>query len=200
MHQAPVTQRASIATIRPSRAGPGTATSPSGDRPGPAPVTRERFLAAMSHAVTGVNVVTTDGIRRAGATVSAMSSVSADPPMVLVCIHRQAPTCAAVRENGVFCVNVLGDGQSRLASVFAGQVPAPNGDKFACARWQRLETGAPVLGDALLAFDCRVVEARDAGTHTVFIGQVVDTTGRGGTPLLYSNRCYGRPLLADSVA
>jgi len=83
---------------------------------------RQDFINAMSGAVTGVNVITTDGrAGRFGITVSAMCSVSADPPMLLACINRRSPVCSAILSNQVYCVNVLSASQRDLADSFAGR-------------------------------------------------------------------------------
>ena len=95
---------------------------------------RDRYLEAMSEAAATVSVVTTDGpAGRAGVTVSAMCSVSADPPTILVCVHHLSPACEAIRENGAFCVNVLGDGQSAISDTFAGR---------STTRWLRSTAGS----------------------------------------------------------
>src|ERR671934_1301828 len=95
---------------------------------------RMQFLDGMSRAAFCVNVVTTDGpAGRAGVTISAMSSVSADgtSPTVLVCIHHQSRTAAAILENRTFCINVLRDDQSDIADCFGGRINGADGDKFA---------------------------------------------------------------------
>jgi flavin reductase len=163
---------------------------------------RDRFLDAMSQAAASVSVVTTDGpAGRAGVTVSAMCSVSADPPTLLVCVHHLSRSCVAIRDNGRFCVNLLGAGQSEISDTFAGRVPAPGGDKFACARWRKLATGAPAMDQALVALDCRLIECVRQGSHTIFIGKVADVALGRGAPLLYAKRAYrnlGLPL--DALA
>jgi len=158
---------------------------------------RDDFLEGMSRAATTVNVVTTDGPGgRAGVTVSAMSSVSADRPALLVCVHRASPACQAIKRNGRFCVNVLRAEQADISDRFAGR-RGPGNDKFAGARWRRLATGAPALDDALVAFDCTVMKEIDWGTHTVFIADVVDIElAESGRPLIYASRCYGIPQLS----
>ncbi|MDH3688878.1 MAG: flavin reductase family protein [Gammaproteobacteria bacterium] len=157
---------------------------------------REDFTAAMAHAVTGVNIVTTAGpAGRFGVTVSAVSSVSADRPTVLACIHNQSPACRAVQKNGVFCINVLSAAQHHLSDVFAGRENSRYDDKFECGDWALRTTGAPTLEDALATFDCRVDAVHKVGSHYVFIGMVVDTARCDGIPLLYSSRTYGRPQL-----
>src|SRR5258707_3444927 len=103
-----------------------------------APDIRAQFLDGMSRAAFCVNVVTTDGpAGRAGVTVSAMSSVSADgnSPTVLVCIHHQSRTAAAIVENGVFCINILRDDHTDLADHFGGRSKFGDGDKFAQGTW-----------------------------------------------------------------
>ncbi len=159
---------------------------------------RTRFLEAMGQAAATVSVVTTDGpAGRAGVTVSALCSVSADPPTLLVCIDHRSRACAAVRGNRRFCVNLLGDHQSEISDTFAGRLPAPGGDKFACAQWRALATGAPALEDALMALDCRLVARLRQGSHSVFIGAVAEVALGEGAPLIYARRAYrnlGLPL------
>lgn len=161
------------------------------------PVLRERFLAGMASAAATVNVVTTDGpAGRHGVTVSAMSSVSADTeqPTLLVCVHRLSASAQAIKDNGVFCVNVLRDDQSYISDTFAGRRKTETGDKFACARWAVQTTGAPRVVDPLVAFDCRLVSHLEVGTHYVFFGEVADMfLSEPGSPLIYANRAYGTP-------
>ena len=98
---------------------------------------RDRFIGGMSHAACTVNIVTTDGAAgRAGVTVSAMSSVSADTPKptLLVCVHHLSPAADRIIENGVFCVNVLRDDQSFISDSFAGRFRDDLQNKFDCAK------------------------------------------------------------------
>ena len=158
------------------------------------PDIRAQFLDGMSRAAFCVNVVSTDGpAGRAGVTVSAMSSVSADgnSPTVLVCIHYQSKTAAAIVENGVFCINVLRDDQSNIADRFGGR-KLGDADKFAYGRWVEGDTRAPRLADAVVAFDCRVLSAERVGTHHIFIGAVASVTMGLGTALIYADRAYGK--------
>jgi flavin reductase (DIM6/NTAB) family NADH-FMN oxidoreductase RutF len=159
---------------------------------------RDRFLQGMSCAAATVNVVTTDGpAGRAGVTVSAMSSVSADgdAPTLLVCVHEKSPTARTIIENGCFCVNVLRDDQSYVSDVFAGRTRTADGDRFSCGSWVTMSTGAPRFVDPLTAFDCKVKSSERVGTHHVFIGEVQDMfLATGGHPLIYANRAYGSPV------
>ncbi|WP_421707214.1 flavin reductase [Algihabitans sp.] len=168
------------------------------------PDLRRRFLEGMSRVATTVSVVTTDGPGgRAGVTVSAMSSVSADgpQPVLLVCVHRDSPAAAAIRTNGVFCVNLLRDEQAGVSDVFAGRIKTVDGDKFSCALWTTLATGAPLAEDRLVAFDCRLLQEQAVGTHHVFFGAVQavapapgEAAGEApGRALLYADRAYGTP-------
>lgn len=155
---------------------------------------RDDFISAMGSAVTGVTVVSTAGESgRFAVTVSAMSSVSADPPLLLVCINRRSPTCAAIRANGAFCVNVLAADQRRVAETFAGRPGDGRPYDFDCARWHALATGVPALEGAVANFDCALSEGYPAGSHMIFIGRVEACRRRDGTPLLYTRRRYGQP-------
>lgn len=158
-------------------------------------VPRDEFIDAMRRAVTGVTVVTTSGgAGRAGITVSAVSSVTADPPVLLACVHRDSGACDAVRRNRIFCVNVLKDSHSAVADIFAGRGRRDAFEsKFDCALWGTLVTGAPAMRDALSVFDCRVQTSQVVGSHEVFFGIVVGTRTDDGVPLLYASRAYGRP-------
>ena len=156
---------------------------------------RDRFVAGMSHAACTVNVVTTDGpTGRAGVTVSAMASVSADgeAPTLLICVHHLSPAAPKIIENGVLCVNVLREDQSYISEAFAGRFKDELGDKFECTDWVVLANGTPRVADPLVAFECRVLSAERVGTHHVLLCGVEDThSARLGSPLIYANRSYG---------
>lgn len=156
---------------------------------------RGMFLEGMSHAACTVNIVTTDGAAgRAGVTVSAMSSVSADTPKptLLVCVHQQSPVAQKVIDNGVFCVNVLRDDQVYVSDAFAGRYKDVVEDKFECAEWTAMPSGAPRVVDPLVGFDCHLVSNNLVGTHHVFLGEVTDIfVAEQGSPLIYANRAYG---------
>jgi flavin reductase len=166
---------------------------------------RQQFLEAMSRAASTVSVVTTDGpAGRAGVTVSAMTSVSADAaePTLLVCIHHLSRAAAAILGNGAFCVNVLSHDQAHISDHFAGRAGAPDADRFGCAEWTVQVTGAPRVVDPLVAFDCRLASAERVGTHYVVIGSVADIfIAPAGAPLIYTRRQYGKPVvLAQDAA
>lgn len=156
-------------------------------------VDRVEFITAMGAAVNAVNVVTTDGpAGRYGLTVSATSSVSADPPLVLVCINRRSPVRDALCGNGVFCLNLLSTEQRHVSETFSGHPRQGRAFDFECADWDPGVTGAPVLLGAVSSFDCILEHAYDAGSHTIFVGAVKTVRSSGDQPLLYSRRAYGR--------
>lgn len=155
---------------------------------------RASFLEGMSRAAASVSVVTTDGpAGRDGVTVSSMTSVSADPPSILICIHHESPSAAMIRDNAVFCVNLLRDAQAELSNVFASLVEPPSGDKFAAGTWAAAPSGAPRLVDGLVSFDCRMTDCHRSGSHFVIIGEVLETAVDDGKPLIYGSRSYGIP-------
>lgn len=154
----------------------------------------ETFRSAMRRTANSVCVVTTDGPRgRAGLTVSSMVSVSGEPPMLLVCINRRSAVHDVVRDNAQFVVNVLGDSQQQIADNFAGR-----GDKrydFADGAW--IPGGMPMLRHAAARFRCVLELQIPAGSHSVFIGRIMAADAGQATPLLYSDRSYGRPVTLE---
>jgi flavin reductase len=167
------------------------------------PLFREKFLEGMSRAASTVSVVTTNGVAgRAGVTVSAMSAVSADSPTpsLLVCVNASNAVAQAIEQNEVFCVNVLRYHQSRISDTFASRIRTPSGDKFDCGEWGALRSGAPVLCDALVAFDCFLRTRLAWGSHLIFIGELADVAmAHPSSPLIYANRAYGTPVPLDEA-
>jgi flavin reductase (DIM6/NTAB) family NADH-FMN oxidoreductase RutF len=147
------------------------------------------FRDAISRFATGVTVITTraDG-HDFGTTASAISSLSMDPPMLLICLNRTSSTQAAIRQAGFFAVNVLADEQADLASAFATK----SGDKFAGVDIVREQTTSPLISKALAYFECRVTELATGGTHTVFLAEVQNAVAREGSPLTYFRGKFGR--------
>ena len=144
---------------------------------------RTAFIEAMSRAATGVTIVTTDGpAGRFGQTVSAMCSVSADPPSLLVCIKTTSVIVNAIRQRRAFGVNVLRADQRRVADTFAGRKTWGEPYDFAIATWDTLETGVPLLVGAVGRFDCRLDTVLEVGSHSVMFGDVVAADSAAGTP------------------
>ena len=156
--------------------------------------TTARFVEAMGAVATGVSIVTTVGkTGRYGLTVSAISSVSADPPMLLACLNRKSPAVSAIDANRHFAVNILGSDSRHVAEVFAGRPSdgAPyDFDRHDWAKGPVLEL--PVLVMAASSFECEVESASNAGTHRIFIGRVISALRNHADPLIYCNRNFGR--------
>ena len=152
----------------------------------------EQFRLGMRSLAGAVSVITTSHTgHRYGMTATAVTSVSAEPPTLLVIINRKATTHGAISKSGAFCVNVLRSEHVELSRAFSG---AQSGEgRFKPELWTRLATGAPVLTDALISFDCRVEKELAHGTHTLFFGQVESIlAGKKGRSLLYADGQYGK--------
>jgi flavin reductase (NADH)/flavin reductase/chlorophenol-4-monooxygenase component 1 len=157
-----------------------------------AAISATAFRDALSKAVTAVTVVATDGPHgAAGVTCSAVSSVSDAPPTVLVCINRRSAANPVIKANGVLSVNWLRAGQIALSQLFAGAGGVPMAERFSEHAWTTLATGAPSSRDALVALDCRVIEAMEVGTHSIFLARVLAAHHiDSGDPLVYCQRAY----------
>ena len=157
------------------------------------PISAGYFRQVMGHFVTGVSVVTAlDGDRPAGITVNALSSVSLDPPLVMIALDRSRVITPVVRSSGRYAVNILGDGQQALSDCFANAPVSPGRDEFCGAAWQHGPPGQPILDGAIASLECTIVETFSAGDHDLFIGRVdALTTGPAAPePLLYFRRHY----------
>ena len=160
-------------------------------------LTPTEFRTALRSFAAGVTVVTTrdrEG-RPSGLTASAFTSVSLDPPLVLVCVDHKATAHPDFRERGWFAVNVLRREQEALSRRFA----VTGGDKFQGVPYHEGQTGLPLLVGAMMTLECRIVEAHEAGDHTIFIGRVESASVVGGRPLVYFHGAY-HSLTADSGA
>src|SRR3977135_2052798 len=131
------------------------------------------FREAMSLLGAAVHVITTAGPGgKTGATATAVCSVSDAPPTLLMCLNRRSQTNPVVAENGVFCVNTLGDSGAQVADIFAGRTGVQGSVRLAAGEWSVLVTGSPVLASAVVAFDCRIIEVRAVASHNVVFGAV----------------------------
>jgi len=150
-------------------------------------VDQTTFREAMRHFASGVTVVTTIfDDRPVGITVSAFSSLSLEPPLVLICIDRRAESHGAIAAAGVFAVNILKQDQAHLSRLFASR----NANKFASVSYDLSDLGLPILQDALTTLECRVAEAVAGGDHTIYIGEVLDAHVNSGQPLIYYESAY----------
>jgi len=160
---------------------------------------REEFFAIMSAFPTGVAIVTTldaDGQPR-GLTTNAVCAVSAEPPMLLVCVDRTSRTLEALRHARRFVVNFMSDGRADLCALFASKAD----DKFASVAWEPGLGGVPLLlEDALAIAECRTEQEVESGDHLILTGVV--EAGRAPdperVPILYYRRAYGSTPTAAS--
>jgi flavin reductase (DIM6/NTAB) family NADH-FMN oxidoreductase RutF len=154
----------------------------------------ESFKSGMRRLAAHVCLITTagpDGLR-SGLTATAVCSVSAEPPTLLCCVHRQIPPYAAIRASGIFAVSVLGVNDQELAERFA--TPTIQGEtRFETGIWNSLSTGAPTLESALAVFDCRLTRLEEVATHGILFGEILAV--RSKTPnaeaLLYAHGTFG---------
>lgn len=151
----------------------------------------ETYRDVLRHFPSGVTILTLRaGERVHGLTVSAFASVSPEPPLVAVVIdHRHKASALLADDATPFAVNILAVEQTGLANRFAW---VKDEDRFAAGRWSEGESGAPVLTDALAWVECRIASRHRAGTHTVYIGEVVGASvpRPDEAPLVYWNRGY----------
>ncbi len=152
------------------------------------------FRQGMRRLASGVSIVTTfDGAAPQGFAATAVSSVCADPsPTLLICVNRTVSCHGTIHGRGLFCVNVLAEDDLATARLFS--CSEHRHLRFRDAPWEILTTGAPALTDALASFDCKVAQAIEVQSHTIFLGTVVATRLRGGEhrPLLYVGGRFDR--------
>jgi flavin reductase (DIM6/NTAB) family NADH-FMN oxidoreductase RutF len=155
-------------------------------------VERQTFFDIMASFPSGVAIVTTldaDGAPK-GLTTTAVASVSADPPLLLICVDLGSRTLAALRERGRFLVNFMREGRSELCLLFASKEE----HKFAEVSWEPTASGLPLLREDALAWaECEAVQELETGDHVVLFGRVVDGAGPSddGSPLMYYRRSWG---------
>ena len=156
----------------------------------PMQVSRDAFRNAMSVLAAAVNVVTTAGpAGRAGFTATAVCSVSDEPPSLLVCLNRSASVYDIFSANGHLCVNTLTSKHQALSNLFGGKSSME--ERFATADWHTECTGSPMLDDALINFDCRIINRVAAGSHDILICEIVGLRQQdSGDGLIYFNRAY----------
>lgn len=143
----------------------------------------------VGHFATGVTVITTrhDGLPF-GTTASAVSSLSLEPPMLLVCLNLESTTGQAVARSRRLAVNILGEDQADLAARFARK----GDDKFDGVAYRDSAEAIPLLGEALAHLECRVTEEVSGGTHSVYLAEVVRGSAEPRAPLAYFRGQFGR--------
>jgi len=148
-------------------------------------VNANSFKNAMRQLAGGVSVVTVGrGTQISGMTVTSVTSFSADPPSILVCVNRSASSWPLLETYRSFAVNILNADQQDVADRFAGRHGVSGAARFDGASWSTLVTGVPVLDDALAAVDCRVEEIIERHSHAIVIGRVAAVRVEGRTAAL----------------
>jgi len=153
------------------------------------------FRTVMGQFATGVTVVTTlDGDTPRGITVNALSSVSLDPPLVMIALDRRRFIVPAVEAARRYAVNVLDEDQQWLSDCFAGANVTPGREAFCGAAWHAGETGLPLLDGAIAAMECALTDRFTAGDHYLYVGRVeaLSLDHPDAPPLLYHRRRYLR--------
>jgi len=155
------------------------------------------FRNAMSLLTSAVNVITTAGLSgRYGFTASAVCSVTDTPPTLLVCMNKASSSHTHFVENKILTVNVLSAQHEHISKAFSSRL-SPE-ERFKHGIWTELETGAPVLEDALVNFDCEIEQIQEVGTHTIFICRIVAIQkGHHDQSLVYFNRAYHQVGLTE---
>jgi 3-hydroxy-9,10-secoandrosta-1,3,5(10)-triene-9,17-dione monooxygenase reductase component len=148
------------------------------------------FKSTLGRFASGITVITTRGAdgRDHGMTLSAFSSLSLDPPLVLVCIGDAASIAGTMATAEFFAVNVLAEDQEPLSRRFS----AKDEDRFESIAMSRGANGLPLLDGALAHVQCRVTARYPGGDHTIIVGEVIETASREGDPLLYYRGGYAR--------
>lgn len=153
-------------------------------------VTRDEFRTALSRFASGVTVVTTTDAHGKpwGMTVSAFSSLSLDPPLILICIDKKASGHGHFTPDSAFAVNILGEDQEEVSRRFASR----DVDRFNGVGYRHGTTGSPLLEGAIARIECRVTEAYPGGDHTIVVGELVATEVADGKPLVYYRGGYAQ--------
>jgi flavin reductase (DIM6/NTAB) family NADH-FMN oxidoreductase RutF len=151
----------------------------------------DEFRRVLGHFATGVTLVTTVDReeRPAGLTASSFTSVSLDPPLILVCVDHKAQCYPALRDAGRFAVNILYCDQEHLSRRFATTWVE---NKFDGVEYSLTALGLPLIKDAHAHIECTTVSAHQEGDHTIFVGRVESASVGAGHPLLFYRGKYGR--------
>jgi len=154
-------------------------------------ISAEDFREALGRWASGVTIITSRvGDRIHGMTVSDFSGASMSPPLATVCAAKGSNTTALIAEGECFGVNVLRADQQDLSNRFASK--KLENERFDGLETIELETGAPLLDQALVNLDCRLVATHDTGDHVIYVGEIVASIVREGDPLLYFRGGYGQ--------
>ena len=160
------------------------------------PFTPEEFRSALGRFASGVTVITVarqDGQAQGrvhGMTANAFSSVSLEPPLVLVCVNKSAQTCALLAARGRFGINILRQEQEALSRYFAEVNQDPETAERLGIRWRFTERGTPLLEGCLAQLECALAATHEGGDHLIFVGAVEQFAAADGHPLLFYRSRY----------
>jgi flavin reductase len=162
------------------------------DRLAVQPFSSREFRDALGAFASGVTVITTSGRGEPyGMTANAFSSLSLDPPLVLVCVVNGTRGCESIEGNGVFAVNILTQEQEALSRYFASRERPRGAAAFADIAHRHVVTGSPVLEGVAAFLDCRLAAQHVAGDHTIFVGEVLALdVDPAASPLLFHRGGY----------
>lgn len=158
------------------------------------PVDLDLFRRSMQRLAAAVTVVAAgSGTTRTGFTASAVSSLTAEPPTLLVCVNREGGSYRTLVEEARFSVNVLAHDQADVAQAFAGLTGLEGIDRFATGEWTEGESGLPVLAGGLVGFECSLEVLYPRSSHDIIVGRIehVHLPDRAVEPLLYLDRRFG---------
>jgi flavin reductase len=152
----------------------------------------KEFRSTVGAFATGVTVVTTRGEEHAyGMTANAFSSVSLDPPLILVCVINPSEGAEHITRNGVFAVNILSLEQEPMSRYFASRDRPKGRDAFAEVPHRFAASGSPILEGSAAFMDCRLHTVHEAGDHLIVIGEVLELEVKDGNePLLFHGGGY----------
>ncbi len=158
------------------------------------PVPSADFIVGMRRLAAGVTIVTArSGAVRAGLTATSVCSLTAEPPRLLACVHREADAHGLILASGRFAVNVLAPEHEELADHFGGRDDSHGPARFTVGAWADGLAGVPILTDAAAVFECSLAERVAASTHSILIGEVVALRHEpDGAALVYHDRAYHR--------
>ena len=144
----------------------------------------------MGHFATGVTVITTKDRtgKPFGLTVNSFTSLSLNPPLVVVCVDKTVDCYSCFDETKVFAVNVLSEDQEELSRRFATK----GIEKFAGIQWRMGEHGSPLLDGVIGTIECKVTRSYEGGDHTIFLGEILSATAKGDRPLIFFKGKYHR--------
>ena len=146
----------------------------------------------MGHFATGVTIITTKDVsgKPFGLTANAFSSLSLDPPLVLICVDKKVDCYACFEQSKIFVVNVLSEGQDQLSTRFATK----GIEKFEGVAVRQGNLGVPLLEGAVAHIECTLTSAYEGGDHTIYVGEIQSVAASGDRPLLFFKGKYSRLL------